>query len=293
MSLSLSTYDHDNNFPKLHASFSNWRTWIEHAKDHIQGGNPWRAGQMVKDTWWDNNGADPALVYLNLPTTNADEKAFKVAHQQAFRFLRSKLEDAVYNKTMQLEYKTVPHLLRFLRLQWNDGSAVDRARLRDEMKNIRIDKFNNYSEYEAAFVNLCASMEANNITDYVDDESKLWRLIEGLDATWKIQIEMVNASELPYARAKAYFQKVAKQDHSITGSLAVASTKPKRLSERVHFTDTTKQVCIQHAKTGQCRFGDACKFAHGKTHTQAINDDAGAGSDRALRRPGDNAHCAK
>jgi hypothetical protein len=226
---------------------------------------------------------------------NNDEKTFKVAHQQAFRFLRGKLEEAIYNKTMQLQHKTVPHLLRFLRKEWNDGSAIDRARLRDEMEELTINKFTNYSEYESTFVNLCTAMEANGITDYADDESKLWRLIKGLDETWKIQIEVAQANEHSFTKASAYFQKVAKQDHSITGTMVIASSKSKRVSERVHFTDTTKQACIQHAKTGQCRFGTACKFSHGNTNTQGTNDGAGASDGRPFRGPrsGTNTHCSK
>ena len=287
--------EQDRDFPKLHANCSNWRVWLEHANDRILGCNHWRADDMIKALKWDGQGNDPAAVFLNLPVSNNDEKAFKVAHQQTFRFLRGKLEEALYNKTMQLQHKTVPHLIRFLRNEWNDGSVIDRDRLRNEMDGLTIDKFTNYSEYETTFTNLCAAMEANGINEYASEESKLYRLIKGLNETWKLQIEVVQAGELPYAKASAYFQNVAKQNHSITGTMVIASTKSKRSSERVHFTDTPKQACIQHAKTGQCRFGDNCKFSHGNTNTQGGNNSGGATDGRPNRGPGSgtNTHCSK
>ena len=154
---------------------------------------------------------------------------------QASAFLRRQLSEALFNKTLELEYKTVPDLLRFLWLQWNDGSVIDRTKLRDEMENIKLAQFATFSEYESAFTNLCTTMETNGISTYSDDEEKLCKLIKGLDETWTIPIEIMLANEKNYRESVAYFRKAAKKNANVTGTSCIASQK-RPGSERVHST---------------------------------------------------------
>ena len=68
-------------------------------------------------------------------------------HQQAFAYLRRKLCDGLSNMTMSMKNKTVPALLRLLLVTWNDGSAIDRARLRHEMEACKPEQFGTFIEY--------------------------------------------------------------------------------------------------------------------------------------------------
>lgn len=207
----------DGGIPKLRDDCSNWRLWIERVEDYLRGRKHYRAEDIIAASWWNGRGQDPAIEYRNLPVDNDDNKAFKIIHQQAFGYVRRALSDALFSKTLELTHKTVPDLLRLLRNEWNDGSVIDRARLRDEMDEMNISKFQNYNEYEAAFKNLCSNLEANGVTTYVDDEEKLYKFTKGLDPTWRIPIEMVSVNEKAWKEATAYFRKVAKQNPNVTG----------------------------------------------------------------------------
>ena len=215
---------------------------------------------MITAAWWiwpapvANVPApvDPVLAFRNLPTTNDDERDFKIIHQQAFAFLRRKLADSLFTKTLNLEHKTVPDLLRFLRGLWNDGSVLDRARLRDEMEALRLEQFGTYLEYEAAFENLSTTLEFAGITAYATDEDKLYMLGKGLDDTWKLHKELVQATTMNYTDAKAYFQKVAKSNHSITGTSVVASKK-RSITDRVgvHHSRSKARAVLSAVRQGQ------------------------------------------
>ena len=269
-----------SDFPKLALDCSNWRTWIEKAEDYLRERKHYRAGDIITDTWWNGEGGqDPALEYRALPTRTEDEKKFKIIHMQAFAFLRRQLSEALFNKTLELEYKTVPDLLRFLRLQWNDGSVIDRTRLRDEMEDIKLAQFATFSEYESAFTNLCTTLESNGISTYSKDEEKLYKLIKGLDETWTIPIEMMLANEKNYKEAVAYFQKVAKKNANVTGTSCIASQKRPE-TERVHSTIEFKaknKPCWAFAK-GKCTTGEDCRFSHGNANSQASGSSTNSNS---------------
>ena len=261
-----------SDFPKLTLTCSNWRLWIEKAEDYLRERKHHRADTMISAAWWvpPANGqvpVDPALAFRNLPATNDDERSFKIIHQQAFAFLRRKLADALFTKTLNIEHKTVPELLRYLRGLWNDGSVLDRVRLRNEMESLRLDRFATYLEYEAAFESIATTLEFAGITSYATDEDKLYMLCKGLDDSWKLHKELVQATTMNYTDAKAYFQKVAKTNQSITGTSLVASKK-RSVTDRVHATQDQRQqqACKLFAK-GSCSYGSKCKYQHGNTNT--------------------------
>ena len=147
-------------------------------------------------------------------------------HQQAFAYLRRKLCDGLFNnlKTMSMKNKTVPALLRLLLVTWNDGSAIDRARLRHEMEACKPEQFGTFVEYVTALDNLFAQLKVTAVNTYNDDEDKLHRLMASLDDTWKISIHKstVSVNELSYTTAKVFFQKCAKSDPNITGTSIAA-----------------------------------------------------------------------
>jgi hypothetical protein len=267
--------DLDSDFPKLALTCSNWRLWIEKAEDYLRERKHHRADTMISAAWWIRPApvanapapVDPALAFRNLPATDDDERSFKIIHAQAFAYLRRKLTDALFTKTLNIEHKTVPELLRFLRGLWNDGSVLDRVRLKDEMEALRLERFDTYLEYEAAFENISTTLEFAGITAYANDEDKLYKLCKGLDDTWRLHKELVQATSMNYTDAKAYFQKVAKSNHSITGTSLIASKK-RSITDRVHATQDHQkqpQFCRLFAK-GACRYGDKCKYQHGNTN---------------------------
>jgi hypothetical protein len=207
--------DLDSDFPKLALTCSNWRLWIEKAEDYLRERKHHRAEAMITAAWWTPPApvqgapapADAALAFRNLPATNDDEKDFKIIHMQAFAFLRRKLADSLFTKTLNMPHKNVPELLRFLRGFWNDGSVLDRTRLRDEMEALRLEQFGTYLEFEAAFDSTATTLEFAGITTYATDEDKLHLLCKMLDDSWKLPKEMVQATMMDYTDAKTYFQK--------------------------------------------------------------------------------------
>ena len=124
MSLTSNDTGGDQDYPKLALDCSNWRLWIEKAEDYLRERKHHLADTMISAAWWvpaDPEDADPAVAFRNLPVESETEQRFKVVHQQAFAFLRRKLCDALFTKTLTMQHKTVPDLLRFLRTLWNDG----------------------------------------------------------------------------------------------------------------------------------------------------------------------------
>ena len=126
-----------------------------------------------------------------------------------------------------MKVKTVPALLRPLRDTWNDGSAIDRGRLRDEMAACRPEQYGSFTEYITALDQMFATMKSAgiNCNTYDDDEDKLYRMITSLDDTWKIHKSTATATELSYTEAKAFFQKCAKSVPNISGTSVVTSGK--------------------------------------------------------------------
>ncbi len=278
MSLASNDVDNDKDFPKLALDCGNWAVWREKAEDYIRGLRHYQADTMITAAWWvepeaDDEGDvedDPADAFLQLPTNTESARQFKVVHQQAFAYLRRKLCDGLFNKTMGMKDKTVPALLRLLLVTWNDGSAIDRARLRHEMEACRPDQFGTFIEYITALDNLFAQLKAAGVNTYNDDEDKLHRLMASLDDTWKIHKSTVSANELSYTTAKAFFQKCAKSDPNITGTSIASRQNPKNRRSEIHSAQeqrsSLKQPCWRFAK-GTCTRGDSCKFLHGHTNS--------------------------
>ena len=114
MSLASNELDNDKDFPKLALDCSNWAVCREKAEDYIRGLRNYQTDSMIDAAWWvapetddefegdsiDEQVRDPADAFLNLPTTSESGRQFKVVHQQAFAYLRRKLCDGLFNKTM-------------------------------------------------------------------------------------------------------------------------------------------------------------------------------------------------
>ena len=213
-------------FHKLKSDFSNWVVWIERVEDYLCAAKHYLADSMWEAAFWvpeEEDEVDPVLHFRNLPTNNKSEQEFKMVHRGAFGFIRQKLSNALFQKTVKMPHKTVPDLIRFLRTAWNDGSAIDRSRLRIEMEALRLEQFSNFEEYLTALEHKFSDLTDAGVKTYDDDEDKLHKLLASLDNTWRIHTATITANELNYAKAKAYLQKVAKSDSNITGTSVVAS----------------------------------------------------------------------
>ena len=282
MSLTSEADGNDKDFPKLELNCGNYLVWREKAEDYIRGQPHHAADTMIEAAWWvatpDDEGdvpPDPADAFLALPTNNEMQRQFKVVHQRVFAFLRRKLCDGLFQKTMTMKVKTVPALLRLLRDTWNDGSAIDRGRLRDEMAACRPEQHASFTEYVTALDQMFATMKSAGINTYDDDEDKLYRLITSLDDTWKIHKSTATATELTYTEAKAFFQKCAKSDPNISGTSVVASGKSTKNRRSEIFTaQEQRQPCWKFAK-GTCHRGDNCKFLHGNTNSGSCGPSSG------------------
>jgi len=282
MSLTSEADGNDKDFPKLELNCGNYLVWREKAEDYIRGQPHHAADTMIEAAWWvatpDDEGdvpPDPADAFLALPTNNEMQRQFKVVHQRVFAFLRRKLCDGLFQKTMTMKVKTVPALLRLLRDTWNDGSAIDRGRLRDEMAACRPEQHASFTEYVTALDQMFATMKSAGINTYDDDEDKLYRLITSLDDTWKIHKSTATATELTYTEAKAFFQKCAKSDPNISGTSVVASGKSTKNRRSEIFTaQEQRQPCWKFAK-GSCHRGDNCKFLHGNTNSGSCGPSSG------------------
>ena len=282
MSLASETDDNDKDFPILKQDFSNWAVWIEKVEDYLRGAKHYKADSMISASWWvpeaDDEG-DPAIAFRQLPTSSKAEQDFKVVHQAAFAFIRRKLSSSLFQKTIAMRHKTVPDLLRLLRTTWNDGSAIDRARLRVEMEACKPDLFATFVEFLTVLDNNFANLEAAGVNTYRDDEDKLHKLLSSLDNTWRIHKSTVIANEMDYDRARAFLQKVAKSDPDITGTSLVASKQSKnRRSDQIHSAQEqrVKPACWKFAK-GKCTRGDDCKFTHGNTNNAGCGQNSGQG----------------
>ena len=222
MSLTSNELDNDKDFSKLALDCGNWAVWIEKAEDYIKGQGHHAADSMIVAAWWkaperadDDEGddpVDPAIGFRSLPTNSESQRQFKVIHQRTFAYLRRKLSDGLFQKTMNMKSKTVPELLRLLRDNWNDGSAIDRSRLRVEMEACRPEQYGTFIEYLTALEHKFVAAKAAGISMYDSDEDKLHRLTSSLDDTWKTYKATITATGLNYAAAKAFLQKCAKQD---------------------------------------------------------------------------------
>ena len=287
MSLASETDGFDKDFPKLELNCGNYLVWREKAEDYIRGQGHHAADTMIEAAWWvspvvdegdegDDPPEDPADIFLNLPTNSETQRQFKVVHQRVFAFLRRKLCDGLFQKTMNMKVKTVPALLRLLRDTWNDGSAIDRGRLRDEMAACRPEQYGSFIEYVTALDQMFATMKSAGISTYDDDEDKLYRLVTSLDDTWKIHKSTATATELSYTDAKAFFQKCAKSDPNISGTSAAASGKSvkSRRSEIYTASEQKQAACWKFAK-GECKRGDRCKFSHGNSNSKSFGPSSG------------------
>ena len=161
----------DKNFPTLKQDFSNWAVWIEKVEDYLRGAKHFMADSMILAAWWVDDGsgaADPVTQFRQLPVRNESEQKFKMVHQEAFGFIRRKLSSALFQKTMGMQHKTVPELLRLLRTNWNDGSAIDRARLRVEnlTEACKPEQFANFTEYLTVLDNKFSNLEAAGVNTY-------------------------------------------------------------------------------------------------------------------------------
>ena len=135
------------------------------------------------------------------------------------------------------------------------------------MESLRLDRFGTYLEYEAAFESVSTTLEFAGVNTYASDEDKLYMLCKGLDDTLKTYKELVQATTMSYTDAKAYFQKVAKSNQSISGT-SLTSAKKRSVTDRVHATQDSRQqqACKLFAK-GSCSYGSKCKYQHGNTNT--------------------------
>ena len=232
--------DNDKDFPKLALDCGNWAVWREKAEDYIRGLRHYQADTMITAAWWvepeaDDEGDvedDPADAFLQLPTNTESAKQFKVVHQQAFAYLRRKLCDGLFNKTIINEHEgqdcagvaSAPacHLERRL------GHRLGPAQTRNGSMQTRAVRHLHRVRHCARQPVRAAEGGGRQHLLYNDDEDKLHRLMASLDDTWKIHKSTVSANELSYTTAKAFFQKCSKSDPNITGtSIAALRQNPK------------------------------------------------------------------
>ena len=134
----------------------NFVIWYEKVKDYIYAWDHPRAAEFIDFAEWtppaDNpQQADPAN-YDYQQHNNADARKLRTVHNNTYSAIRGHLSTGIYQTTITLG-RNVPKLLRHLRNRWNDGSVIDRNRLRDEYYALKLENFDTLEMYNSAFTN--------------------------------------------------------------------------------------------------------------------------------------------
>ena len=269
MSLS-SSYEDSPKIAKL--TNANWTTWIEWVKDYILAldhdlaPDIWNAYKWTPDPDYDlaANGNQPEqdpADYDYQVAANAEKRKLRVQHNKAFQFIRKNLCTEIFNTTIGLSH-SVPKLLRHLQNRWNDGTTHDKARLRQEYTQMKLDRYKDINDYITHFTNKVAELKEFNIGLVDDDEDVLYQFKMGLPSPWDIYKGMANANSMNLKSSLAFFKKTAAEVESLPGSTKIKSKTSKVNFTKTQETDISQQSVCRYFAKGKCKSGDRCKYKH-------------------------------
>jgi hypothetical protein len=184
--------------------------------DHDDAADIWDAYAWVANPEDSDDEEDPVdRDFQN--AENAGERKLRVQHNKAFRLIRDSLSQEIFNKTLRLPH-SVPKLLRFLQSNWNDGSSIDRDRLRQQYIEMKLADYADLDCYATAFTNLVLTMREHKIGMAANDDDVLFHFNKSMPAAWD-QVKLAStAQRMDFEASIQFYLSNAKRDGTLPGT---------------------------------------------------------------------------
>ena len=262
--------------PKL--TRDNHLTWMAKVKDYIlsldhdNAADIWQAYAWEADPEDSDDEEDPAEQDYQ-QADNANDRKLRTQHNKAFALIRRSLSTEIFAKTLRLSH-SVPKLLRFLQSNWNDGSVIDRDRLRQQYIDMKLSDYADLDCYATAFNNLVLTMREHKIGMAAKDDDVLFHFNKSLPAAWE-QVKLATTAQgMDFEASISFYLQHAKQNETLPGT----TKSPQKSSSTVHYSSNSSQgrnsspsqnspssteICRDFSR-GNCYRGAKCRFEHVK-----------------------------
>ena len=227
--------------------------------------------------------------------TDVDEKTRKKAYIMILRSLSQEVEA----KLRDVGRGEVETLLRRVRLSYFKPSPYMVEMLHDKISTMVVDNYPSMDSYTLEFKQTAAQML--NCGGKVDESLlRMWYL-KGLPSDYAMVKFQATAANMSLADTYTAITAFAGTDPKLTGSTHPArkQARRERATTASEPASDTREQCKNYAKTGECKFGDKCRWKHvkkpngGTSNTGTTDEDCAHCKKNGVRnlRPHATADC--
>jgi hypothetical protein len=152
-------------------------------------------------------------------TSTAAGKKLRAAHNKAFAFIRSNLNEEIFATTTGLT-RSVPRLLRHLRDYWHGHTVEDRAEMREEYNEMQLEQYHDMDAYIIGFKVLVNTMREYDVGSATKDEDVLFQFEKGLPTAYDSIKTTHLAQNIDLHAAYLYCTATAKRDETLPGHIS-------------------------------------------------------------------------
>jgi hypothetical protein len=218
--------------------------------------------------------------------------------KKAYIMIQRSLSEEIKAKLHDVGRGEVETLLRRVRLTFYRPSPHMVELLHDKISTMVVDTFLNLDAYTLEFRQNVKQMISCGGT--VDDSLVRMWFLKGLPSDYTMVKFNITANNTPLADAYNAVAAYAASDPKLTGSTHPAARKQGRRDRASATNEQPPKTgeCHEYAKTGECRFGDACKYKHAvkqenKTPKNEDKHKAANNDTTNMQIAGGCAHCKK